>query len=87
MSSSSANPAPEKPFFRRIWDGWMKFNHILGDIIAKFWLTLLYFTLLLPFGLWTRLAVDPLDLRPKSASTYWHPHTESSSNTISQGGE
>ena len=86
-TATNTNPTPQKSPFKKAWDAWMKFNHMLGNVIAKFWLTLLYFTVLVPFGIWTRLSVDPLDLRPKPAATYWRPHTSSSSPSITEGRE
>jgi hypothetical protein len=85
-SPRNANPIPEKSA-RRFWESWKKVNQFIGNLIAKLQLSLLYFTILVPFGIWTRLWIDPLDLRSKPATTYWHAPTPSSSKTINPGRE
>ena len=50
---------------KKIWEGWKKFGMLLGDIIARVILTLLYFTLVLPFGLWIRFFGDPLHIQSR----------------------
>lgn len=50
-------------FVRKIWDAWKKVGRAIGDFIARVVLSILYFTVVLPFGLITRLGRDPLDLR------------------------
>jgi hypothetical protein len=47
----------------KIWAGWKRIGGLIGDFVGRLILTLLYFTLVLPFGLITRLGRDPLDLR------------------------
>ena len=48
---------------RKFWEGWKRFGVFLGDMIARVLLTLLYFTLVLPFGLWVRFFGDPLGIK------------------------
>jgi hypothetical protein len=55
----------------RIWNAWKKVGTAIGDFIARIVLSLLYFTIVLPFGLITRLGRDPLDLNPKEPVS-WH---------------
>jgi hypothetical protein len=74
-STNNVNNSAEQPFFKRLWAGWQKFNHALGNFIAKLQLGLLYFIVILPFGLWTRFVTDPLDLNPKPANSYWKAYT------------
>ena len=50
---------------KKVWSGWLKFGHWLGDHVARLFLVVFYFTLALPFGLLVRLAQDPLDIRNK----------------------
>lgn len=85
--SDNTQSAPLKSSRVNFWEGWKKFNHALGNFIAKVQLTLLYFTILVPFGIWTRLWMDPLDLRARPAETYWHPHSSTHPKTISSGRE
>jgi len=85
--ASSKDTNSEKSSVKKFWESWKKFNHSLGNLIAKLQLTLLYFTILAPFGLWTRLRVDPLGFRPKPAPTYWHVYSSSSSKSNHPGRE
>ena len=48
---------------KRIWQGWKRFGHFLGDLLARVVLTLFYFTIFLPFGLVSRWRRDPLAIR------------------------
>jgi len=48
---------------RKIWAGWKRVGGLIGDFVGRLVLTLLYFTLVLPFGLITRIGRDPLALR------------------------
>ncbi|MDF1500506.1 MAG: hypothetical protein P1P76_08560 [Anaerolineales bacterium] len=64
---------------QRIWSGWKKVGQAIGDLIARLVLSVLYFTIVLPFGLITRLGRDPLDLH-RTSETCWqerstHDHT------------
>jgi hypothetical protein len=49
----------------KLWRGWLRVGRAIGDFVARVVLTLLYFTLVVPFGLVSRLLRDPLDLKPK----------------------
>jgi len=53
-----------------IWRGWQWVGKALGDFIARLVLSLLYFTLVLPFGLITRGTADPLSLQGRSPPTW-----------------
>ncbi len=54
------------PFLRKIWAGWKKFGHFMGDLLARVVLTVFYFTILLPFGLLTSLFGDPLNIKSQA---------------------
>lgn len=45
----------------------------LGDFQARLLLTIFYFTVVLPFGLLARLAMDPLRVRKPPRSSVWTP--------------
>ena len=49
--------------WRKIWEGWKRVGGWIGDFIGRLFLTLFYFTLVLPFGLLMRIFRDPLRLR------------------------
>jgi hypothetical protein len=56
---------------KKIWETWKKLGTAIGDFIARVVLSILYFTIVLPFGLITRLGRDPLELKPDD-SLRWH---------------
>jgi hypothetical protein len=47
----------------------------IGNVVGRILLTILYFVLLPPFAIWTRLRLDPL--RMKSARAEWVPRPAS----------
>ena len=53
-------------FLKKLWRGWMRFGHFMGDIVGRVVMTLFYFTLLLPFGVIITLFGDPLDMKHKT---------------------
>lgn len=57
-------------FLRKFWAAWKKFGHFMGDLIGRLVLTIFYFTILLPFGLGTRLLADRLDIKQK-INAHW----------------
>jgi hypothetical protein len=60
---------------RRFWAGWKKVGHIIGDFIGRLVLSLLYFTVVLPFGLGLRISADPLALKKTSKASFWIERT------------
>ncbi len=53
--------------------GWMTLAFALGYVNSRILLTLVYFLIFVPYGIISRLAGrDPLDLRGKSRTSYWH---------------
>jgi hypothetical protein len=55
---------------RRLWNIWLPIGHWIGDWIARIVLTLFYFTIFLPYGLYVRFLRDPLSIR-KSHQISW----------------
>jgi hypothetical protein len=56
------------------WDRFTVIAGIVGDVQGRVIVTLFYFTILVPFGIGSRLFSDPL--RIKSSSPHWldrHP--------------
>jgi hypothetical protein len=51
-------------FFVRLWHGWKRFGRKLADVQARILLSIVYFTVVLPFGLAVRLLADPLAIKP-----------------------
>jgi hypothetical protein len=56
---------------RAAWNvGWERFSlitKVIGEVNSKVILTVLYFTIFVPFGLISRLTSDPLDFKGKPA--------------------
>lgn len=59
---------------KRIWTDWKRIGMRLGDLVARVVLTMIYFTIVLPFGISVRWLADPLDLHPSSRG--WHPRRD-----------
>ena len=62
-------------FLKRIWKGWLRFGHFMGDIVGRVVMTIFYFTFLLPFGIIVTLFSDPLDMKHKQKKPAWLPRT------------
>jgi hypothetical protein len=56
---------------RTIWQTWKKIGRLVGDVVGRIFLTLFYFTILVPFAFLVRLLSDPLHIRAGKAQTYW----------------
>lgn len=48
---------------KKIWHGWLRFGLLIGNLVGRLILTLLYFIVVLPFGILTRLTMDPLNIK------------------------
>jgi hypothetical protein len=59
---------------KRLWEGWKKIAHIIGNFQARVLLTIFYAVLVLPFGVAARLFSDPL--RIKKRPTEWLDHPD-----------
>ena len=67
-------------FLKKLWRGWMRFGHFMGDIVGRVVMTVFYFTLLLPFGVIITLFGDPLDMKHKDTAPLWHARTTGDRN-------
>ena len=56
-------------FLRTVWRKWRAFGQVMGDFVARIFMTMFYFTIAIPFGIGVRLFKDPLRL--KSQQTGW----------------
>jgi hypothetical protein len=59
---------------KRLWEGWKKVAHAIGNFQARVLLTIFYAVLVLPFGVAARLFSDPL--RIKRRPTQWLDHPD-----------
>jgi hypothetical protein len=67
--------------FRKLWQGWKRIAHAIGNFQARILLTVIYAVCVLPFGLLTRLFADPLRTRRRVEG--WLPHPDSSTDVAS----
>jgi hypothetical protein len=58
---------------KRIWETWKRVSRAIGNLQARVLLTILYATVLLPFGVAVSLFSDPL--RIKHRPTAWLDHS------------
>ena len=56
-------------FLKTVWRKWRAFGKVMGDFVARIFMTVFYFTIAIPFGVGVRLFKDPLHL--KSRQTSW----------------
>lgn len=57
---------------KRLWETWKKIAHKIGTFQGKLLLTIFYFTILAPFGLFVKIFQDPLHLKkPVSEQSHW----------------
>ena len=67
------------PALRSAWNAWMRFSLVFGTFMSRVILTVIYFTVVMPWGAGIRLFGDPLEIKrahahgwkanPKSPST------------------
>lgn len=53
---------------REAWRLWKRFGHAVGDLVGRVAMTVFYFTILVPFALYSRATKDPLTLRRRTAA-------------------
>jgi len=69
-------------FTRIIWDRWQRFGQLIGDLFARIVLTILYFTILVPFGVGVRLFGDPLRIKSDNQGTCWTKYSGTEANLL-----
>jgi hypothetical protein len=57
----------------KLWEGWKKFGHAVGNVNARILLTLLYAIVILPFGLAVRFFSDSLYSKKRPEKWFDHP--------------
>jgi hypothetical protein len=66
----------------RVYRVWMAFAKVLAFVNTRFILTLVYFIILGPLALFTRMfGKDPLSSRPSASGSYWRKR-EAVENTV-----
>jgi hypothetical protein len=57
----------------KLSEGWKKFGHAIGNFQARVLLTLIYYVLVLPFGLAVRLFSDSMHSKKRPEKWFDHP--------------
>lgn len=72
QASNALTPAAEAPqnLLRRAWEGWKKIAHVIGVFNTRVIMSLLYFVIVLPFGLIFRMVSDPMQLGEPGQSNW-----------------
>jgi hypothetical protein len=55
-------------FLKLVWKKWRAFGQVMGDFVARVFMTVFYFTVAAPFGIGVRLLKDPLRLNSKEVT-------------------
>ncbi len=58
---------------KRLWQGWKKIAHVIGNFQARILLTIIYAVLILPFGLVVRCFADSLHSKKRPDGWMDHP--------------
>ena len=67
MSTADTTP---KPWWKRAWQRWLRIAAIIGDSQARVVLSLVYFIIILPFGLGVRFFAEPLGIKGRRQSAW-----------------
>jgi len=65
---------------KRLWQGWKRIAHVIGDFQARVLLTAIYAVIVLPFGLVFRLFADALHTKQRPRQWLDYPHNSSDMN-------
>ena len=57
----------------KLWEGWKKFGHAVGNVNARILLTILYAIVILPFGLAVRFFSDSMHSKKRPEKWFDHP--------------
>ena len=66
---------------KRLWAAWKRLGKKIADVQSRAILTVVYFTVIAPFGLGVRWAADPLALKP-GTDKGWRPRPSESQATL-----
>ena len=62
-------------FLKLLWELWKKFAYAFGTFMSRVILTIMYFTVIMPWGVCIRIFSDPLNIKTFSQSG-WKSHTK-----------
>ncbi len=57
----------------KLWEGWKKIGHAIGNFQARVLLTVIYAVLIMPFGLLVRFFADSLHTKKRPEQWFDHP--------------
>lgn len=65
---------------KKLWQKWMAFSTAFGNFMSRLILSVLYFSIVLPWGIGVRLFSDRLDIKKTPRDGAWKslPRTEDS---------
>ena len=66
-------PISQVSLLKRLWQGWIRFGHWIGNVMSWVWMPLFYFVVVTPFALFVRLSSDPLRIRKPEGDSFWVP--------------
>jgi len=55
-------------FLKTAWRKWRALGQVMGDFVARIFMTVFYFTVAVPFGIGVRWLKDPLHLKSKEVA-------------------
>ncbi len=58
---------------KKLWEGWKKVAHVIGNFQARILLTVIYSVLILPFGLVVRFFADSFHTKKRPLKWFDHP--------------
>jgi hypothetical protein len=57
--------------FQHAWRLWKRVGQVIGNSVARFVMTVFYFTIFVPFALRVRLLSDPLGIKARDNPCWW----------------
>ena len=70
LPTENTTLAEQPNVFKRAWEGWKKVAHVIGVFNTRVIMSVLYFIIILPFGLVFRMVSDPLQLQEPPDSNW-----------------
>jgi len=67
---------------RNLWGQWKSFARAMGEFQSRILLGVVYFFVVAPFGIITRIFKDPLLLKRKGSGSNWSPGDHPTSENL-----
>lgn len=62
---------PNENILLRIWRAWIRFGHLIGEVMSWVWMPLFYYIIAMPIALWVKASKDPLQVNTGKKGSYW----------------